>query len=114
MGVPQADSKDLLQHDDHVRAGTRAGRGLAVSKHSGCMATSRNFKAQWGDVMGSLHDNLGTLGYIIIAMFALNWLASVVIYKVKHFDKRSTDDNVRCSSSSNLAGRSTGPEARTT
>jgi high-affinity nickel-transport protein len=39
------------------------------------------------DAIGSLNDNFGTLGYLIIAIFALSWLASVVIYRVKRFDQ---------------------------
>jgi high-affinity nickel-transport protein len=39
------------------------------------------------DAIGTLNDNFGTLGYVIIAIFALSWLTSILIYRAKHFDK---------------------------
>lgn len=39
------------------------------------------------DAIGSLNDNFGTLGYIIIAIFVLSWVASVAIYKARRFDE---------------------------
>ncbi len=39
------------------------------------------------DALGALNDNFGTIGYVIIGIFALSWLASVVIYRVKRFDE---------------------------
>ncbi len=39
----------------------------------------------WGAV-GALNDNFGTLGYVIIGVFGLSWLASVLIYRVKGYD----------------------------
>jgi len=39
------------------------------------------------DAIGSLNDNFGVLGYIIIGIFALSWLISVLIYRGKGYDK---------------------------
>jgi high-affinity nickel-transport protein len=39
------------------------------------------------DVVGALNDNFGTIGFVIIGVFALSWLASMVIYRVKRFDQ---------------------------
>jgi high-affinity nickel-transport protein len=39
------------------------------------------------DALGALNDNFGTIGYVIIGIFALSWLASIVIYRVKRFDE---------------------------
>ncbi|MBV9488995.1 MAG: HoxN/HupN/NixA family nickel/cobalt transporter [Verrucomicrobia bacterium] len=39
------------------------------------------------DVIGSLNDNFGTLGFVIIGVFMLSWIASVIIYRVKGFDR---------------------------
>jgi high-affinity nickel-transport protein len=39
------------------------------------------------DAIGTLNDNFGTLGYVIIAIFALSWLTSILIYRAKHFDE---------------------------
>lgn len=37
-------------------------------------------------VVGTLNDNFGTLGYIIIGIFLLSWLISVMVYRLKNFD----------------------------
>ncbi|SDI95923.1 HoxN/HupN/NixA family nickel/cobalt transporter [Pseudomonas abietaniphila] len=42
--------------------------------------------AVW-DFVGVLNENFGTLGYVIIAIFAGSWALSMIIYKMKGFDK---------------------------
>ncbi|MEA3122116.1 MAG: nickel/cobalt transporter (NiCoT) family protein [Paraburkholderia sp.] len=37
--------------------------------------------------LNALNDNFGTIGYVIIGIFALSWLASIVTYRVKRFDE---------------------------
>ncbi|MFL9945938.1 HoxN/HupN/NixA family nickel/cobalt transporter [Paraburkholderia agricolaris] len=39
------------------------------------------------DAIGTLNDNFGTLGYIIIGIFVLSWVTSVLIYRAKRFDE---------------------------
>ena len=39
----------------------------------------------WGFV-GTLNDNFGALGYLIIAIFALSWLVSIAIYRIRRYD----------------------------
>jgi high-affinity nickel-transport protein len=39
------------------------------------------------DFIGNLNDNFGTLGFVIIGVFLLSWLGSVIIYRVKGFDR---------------------------
>jgi hypothetical protein len=34
-----------------------------------------------------LNDNFGPLGFVIIGFFALSWVGSVIIYRVKGFDR---------------------------
>jgi high-affinity nickel-transport protein len=48
-----------------------------------------HLKLQGGvwDALGALNGNFGTIGYVIIGIFALSWLASIVIYRVKRFDQ---------------------------
>lgn len=36
-------------------------------------------------VIGSLNDNFGVLGYVIIGIFILSWVVSVVVYRVKRY-----------------------------
>ncbi|HEX4571810.1 MAG TPA: HoxN/HupN/NixA family nickel/cobalt transporter [Dongiaceae bacterium] len=47
------------------------------------------FELQGGiwDVVGALNDNFGTLGYLIIAIFALSWIISMVVYRLKRYDE---------------------------
>jgi len=53
----------------------------------GLLADQFGLKGPVWDVIGSLNDNFGMLGYIIIGIFALSWIASVVVYKLKGFDE---------------------------
>jgi len=39
------------------------------------------------DAVGALNDHFGMLGYIIIGIFVLSWVASIVIYRAKGFDE---------------------------
>src|SRR6266404_2980658 len=40
----------------------------------------------WG-MIGALNDNFGSLGYVIIAVFAISWFASVLVYRLKRYDE---------------------------
>ncbi len=40
----------------------------------------------WG-VIGSLNDNFGVLGYLIVGIFILAWLVSYVVYRVNCYDE---------------------------
>jgi nickel/cobalt transporter (NiCoT) family protein len=39
----------------------------------------------WG-MIGALNDHFGSLGYLIIAIFAASWVVSVVVYRLGRFD----------------------------
>jgi high-affinity nickel-transport protein len=39
------------------------------------------------EAIGALNDNFGLLGYIIIGVFVVCWLASAAIYRLKGYDK---------------------------
>ncbi|HEY4298030.1 MAG TPA: HoxN/HupN/NixA family nickel/cobalt transporter [Paraburkholderia sp.] len=52
----------------------------------GLIAEQLSLKGAPWDAVGSLNDNFGVLGYVIIGIFALSWIASLVIYRVKRFD----------------------------
>jgi high-affinity nickel-transport protein len=43
------------------------------------------------DAIGTLNDNFGTLGYIIIGIFAASWLVSMVLYRTRRFDELETN-----------------------
>ena len=40
----------------------------------------------WGAI-GSINDNFGVLGYIIIGVFALSWIGSIAFYKLMRYDE---------------------------
>jgi high-affinity nickel-transport protein len=39
------------------------------------------------DLVGSLNDNIGALGFMIIGVFVLCWVGSVIVYRIKGFDQ---------------------------
>jgi high-affinity nickel-transport protein len=39
------------------------------------------------DLIGSLNNNFGALGFAIIGVFLLSWIGSMIIYRVKDFDR---------------------------
>jgi high-affinity nickel-transport protein len=39
------------------------------------------------DPIAALNNNFGTLGYVIIGIFLVSWIASVTLYKVKRYDE---------------------------
>ena len=39
------------------------------------------------DAVGGLNDSFGMLGYLIIGVFALSWLISIAIYRLKGYDR---------------------------
>lgn len=53
----------------------------------GLLADQLKLKGAVWDAIGSLNDNFGVLGYIIIGIFAVSWIVSLVIYRVKRFDE---------------------------
>jgi high-affinity nickel-transport protein len=44
----------------------------------------------WDDI-GMLNNNFGVIGYLIIAVFIMTWVASAVIYRVRGYDRLEAD-----------------------
>jgi len=42
--------------------------------------------AVW-DMIGSLNDNFGVLGFVIIGVFGMSWVVSILIYRIKRYDE---------------------------
>jgi high-affinity nickel-transport protein len=42
------------------------------------------------DLIGSLNDHFGAVGYALVALFAVSWLVSAIIYRVKRYDELET------------------------
>ena len=53
----------------------------------GLLKDQLNLTGGFWDFIASLNDNFGTLGFVIIGVFALSWVGSVIIYRVKRFDQ---------------------------
>jgi nickel/cobalt transporter (NiCoT) family protein len=53
----------------------------------GLLKDQLNLTGGFWDLIGSLNDNFGTLGFVIIGVFVLSWVGSVIIYRVKGFDR---------------------------
>ncbi|PZR49374.1 HoxN/HupN/NixA family nickel/cobalt transporter [Paraburkholderia fungorum] len=53
----------------------------------GLIADQLKLQGPVWDAIGTLNENFGTLGYIIIGIFVLSWIASVLIYRAKRFDE---------------------------
>jgi high-affinity nickel-transport protein len=53
----------------------------------GLLKDQLNLTGGFWDYIGSLNDNFGSLGFVIIGIFVLSWAGSVIIYRVKRFDR---------------------------
>jgi high-affinity nickel-transport protein len=53
----------------------------------GLIGDQLELKGVFWKFIGDLNDNFGTLGYLIIGIFFLTWLISMVVYRVKGYDK---------------------------
>jgi high-affinity nickel-transport protein len=54
---------------------------------TGLLKDQLNLTGGFWDLIGSLNDNFGALGFVIIGVFVLSWVGSVIIYRVKRFDR---------------------------
>ncbi len=52
----------------------------------GLIRTEFNLSGQFWEPVAALNSNFGTLGYMIIGVFAISWIVSVLIYKIKRYD----------------------------
>jgi nickel/cobalt transporter (NiCoT) family protein len=39
------------------------------------------------DFIGSLNDNFSTRGFVIIGVFIFSWIGSMIVYRIKGFDR---------------------------
>ena len=50
------------------------------------------------DFVGSLNDTLGTLGYVIVGVFALSWVVSMALYRLNGYDRLEIEVSRRAES----------------
>jgi high-affinity nickel-transport protein len=53
----------------------------------GLVVNQLGLEGPFWNVLADLNDNLGIIGYVIIAVFALSWIGSAVIYRVRGYDR---------------------------
>jgi nickel/cobalt transporter (NiCoT) family protein len=53
----------------------------------GLIADQFHFHGTFWNLIGTLNENFGTLGYAIIGLFALSWIASIWFYRWRRFDE---------------------------
>ncbi|WP_438390809.1 HoxN/HupN/NixA family nickel/cobalt transporter [Caballeronia sp. DA-9] len=56
----------------------------------GLLADKLQLSGWFWNAIGSLNDNFGMIGYVIIAVFAASWLISAAVYRWKRFDELET------------------------
>ena len=85
LGLRQADPEAVLQHDDHVGLGDRRAAG---GRDRG-VGPDRRAAACDGRILEChrrAERNFGSLGYLIIAVFAATWIIAAAIYRLKKYD----------------------------
>ena len=53
----------------------------------GLAADRLSLEGSFWSAVGSLNDNFGSLGYVIIGIFAATWLVSTAIYRLRKYDE---------------------------
>jgi high-affinity nickel-transport protein len=53
----------------------------------GLIGDQLSLKGAFWEWMDSLNNNFGTLGFIVIAIFVVAWIASIVIYRLNRYDE---------------------------
>ena len=52
----------------------------------GLLGSKLGLAGGFWDLIGALNDNFGTLGYLIVGIFAASWLISVMVYRLSGYD----------------------------
>jgi nickel/cobalt transporter (NiCoT) family protein len=59
----------------------------------GLVGNQWQLKGTFWDAIGSLNDNFGTLGYLIIAVFVVAWIVAAAIYRIRGYDRLEVEAN---------------------
>jgi len=78
-------------HDHPVLLGTALLVGSIEAL--GLVSDKLNLQGGFWDFIGALNDNFGTVGYLIIGVFAASWLISSLIYRLNRFDEIEARSN---------------------
>ncbi len=86
-GFREAGSQALLQPDHHVRLGYIVALVVGGIEALGLLAGEFRLNGVFWDTVRKLNENFGTLGYFIIALFALSWILSIAFYRWRRYDE---------------------------
>jgi nickel/cobalt transporter (NiCoT) family protein len=53
----------------------------------GLLGAQFNLTGRFWGVINRLNGHFGTLGFFIVALFAVSWIVSIAIYKLRRFDE---------------------------
>jgi high-affinity nickel-transport protein len=53
----------------------------------GLIADKLSLEGSFWRLIGELNGSFGTLGYLIVAIFALSWIVSLLVYRIKRYDE---------------------------
>ncbi len=53
----------------------------------GLIGDQLDLSGPFWDTIGSLNDNFGTIGYVIIGIFLVSWIISIIVYHAKRYDE---------------------------
>ena len=57
----------------------------------GLIGDKLGLEGRFWNLIGTLNDNFGTLGYAIVGVFVVSWVVSVAIYRLKGYDELGAD-----------------------
>jgi high-affinity nickel-transport protein len=60
----------------------------------GLLAGKFRLNGMFWDTVRKLNGNFGTLGYFIIALFALSWILSIAVYRWRRYDELEVQSEV--------------------
>jgi high-affinity nickel-transport protein len=53
----------------------------------GLISDKMQLHGTFWNVIASLNTNFGNIGYLIIVVFLISWIASTMVYRAKEYDK---------------------------
>jgi len=59
----------------------------------GLVGDQWQLKGPFWDAIGTLNDNFGTLGYLIVAVFVLAWIVAAAVYRIRGYDRLEVEAN---------------------
>ncbi|MBX5452861.1 MAG: HoxN/HupN/NixA family nickel/cobalt transporter [Acidobacteriia bacterium] len=59
---------------------------------AGLLSDQLSLEGSFWRIIGVLNDNFGTIGYLIITIFVLIWIASVFVYRARNYANLQTDE----------------------